>query len=126
MRLDEFYKIADEIAPKALSDALCAKYGMYDNSGVLVDVGDVESAVFSLDFSVGAVYEAIKRKSGLIVTHHPAIYGKLSNLCGGESKYGQKDALLRAEKLSGRLRTEYPSFPCTSISIVRTVESTKV
>lgn len=100
MQLSEFYKLADELAPKALSDALCAKYGMYDNSGILVDTGrNVESAVFSLDFSSGAIVKAIKTKSNLIVTHHPAIYGKISKLCGGESKYGEKDVLLTESKL---------------------------
>lgn len=100
MRLSEFYKIADELAPKALSDALCAKYGMYDNSGILVDTGrEVERAVFSLDFSVGAIGRAIETKSNLIVTHHPAIYGKISEVCGGESGYGKRDALGTGGKL---------------------------
>ena len=40
MTTKQLYKIADEIAPKSLSDEYCEKYGAYDNSGVLVDTGE--------------------------------------------------------------------------------------
>ena len=100
MTLNDVYKIADEIAPKALSDALCSKYGMYDNSGVLVDTGkSVDGILFSLDFSLGAIAAAIKAKRRLIVTHHPAIYGKIGNLVGGESCHGVRDVLGTGGKL---------------------------
>ena len=39
MKLNEIYKIADELAPKRLSDEFCVKFNAYDNSGVLVDTG---------------------------------------------------------------------------------------
>lgn len=82
MLLSEIYEIADSIAPKALSDEMCAKFGFYDNSGVLVDAGEgITSILFSLDFSDGAVEKAIKLKANLIITHHPAIYGKISDVC---------------------------------------------
>ncbi len=82
MKLCEIYKIADEIAPKSLSDEYCARYGAYDNSGVLVDAGeDIVGVVFSLDLSDGAIEKAVECGANLIVTHHPAIYAKLSTLC---------------------------------------------
>lgn len=82
MLLSEVYQIADEIAPKALSDEMCAKYGFYDNSGLLVEAGEnVHSILFSLDFSEGAVARAIEEKVDLIITHHPAIYGKIGDIC---------------------------------------------
>ncbi len=85
MKLSEIYKIADQIAPKRLSDEYCAKYGAYDNSGVLVDVGEeVTGALFSLDLTSTAVAAAKAKGYNLIVTHHPAIYAKLSNLRIGE------------------------------------------
>jgi len=85
MRLNEIYKIADESAPKVLSDRLCAKYGMYDNSGILVDVGaDVKGVLFSLDLTFGGIREAVRSGKNLIVTHHPAIYSKLGRLCVGD------------------------------------------
>lgn len=79
MTVREFYKLLDEIAPKRISDEYCAAYDGYDNSGVLVDVGkSVTGAVFSLDLSYGAIDKAKSVGANLIVTHHPAIYGKLS------------------------------------------------
>ena len=87
MKLCEIYKIADELAPKALSDEYCAKYGAYDNSGVLVDADeDIVGAVFSLDISDKAIDKVIAEGANLIFTHHPAIYGKISSLCAGDPR----------------------------------------
>ncbi len=81
MRVSEIYKIADELAPKTISDEMCEKYGWYDNSGVLVDAGEeIRGAVFSLDLSEGSIAEALERGANLIITHHPAIYGKISRI----------------------------------------------
>ncbi len=81
MKLSEIYQIADELAPKRISDELCEKYGWYDNSGILVDTGeDITGIVFSLDLSLGAIDRAIKEGANLIITHHPAIYGKISKI----------------------------------------------
>lgn len=53
-----------EVAPVALSDELCAKYGAYDNSGIILDCGsDVTGALFCLDLTAGAVR---KRKAAAI------------------------------------------------------------
>ena len=70
-----------EVAPVALSDELCAKYGAYDNSGIILDCGsDVTGALFCLDLTAGAVMEAESRGYNLIVTHHPAIYSPVKSL----------------------------------------------
>ena len=85
MKLCEIYKIANELAPKALSDEYCEKYGAYDNSGVLIDTGDeIRGVVCSLDFSFGAIQKAIATGANLIITHHPAIYGKISDIKAGD------------------------------------------
>ena len=85
MKLCEFYKIINEIAPKALSDEYCEKYGAYDNSGVLIDTGEeIACALFSLDLSFAAIEKAIRNKANLIVTHHPAIYGKIDAIRTGD------------------------------------------
>ena len=92
MKLSEIYALAEKIAPKRLSDEYCASYGAYDNSGVLVDAGEkIDKILFSLDLSDGAVDKAIAEGAKLIITHHPAIYGKISaircddkNLLGGK------------------------------------------
>lgn len=81
VKLSEVYRIANEIAPKALSDELCEKYGYYDNSGILVDSGEEAKGVLcSLDLSVAAIDKAIERGCNVILTHHPAIYGKISEI----------------------------------------------
>ncbi len=91
MTTRELYAIADKIAPKSLSDEYCAKYGAYDNSGILVDTGkDVRSVLFSLDLSKGAVEKAIELGMDAIVTHHPAIYGGISNICYDKTSLGEK------------------------------------
>lgn len=78
MRIEEFYNIANALAPKTLSDEYCAKYGAYDNSGILVDTGEeIQGVLFSLDLSFAAIEQAKNIGANLIVTHHPAIYGKV-------------------------------------------------
>lgn len=81
MKLNEVLKNLEEVAPVALSDEFCKKYGMYDNSGIIVDCKEeINGAVFSLDLSEGALAEAKSRGYNLIVTHHPAIYGGISRI----------------------------------------------
>ncbi len=81
MKLSEIYAVANEIAPKALSDEFCANYHAYDNSGVLVDCGeDIRGVVFSLDLTWAAIEKAIETGANLIITHHPAIYGKIGDI----------------------------------------------
>lgn len=81
MKLSEIYKIADCIAPKRLSDEYCAESGAYDNSGVLLDTGDeITKIVCSLDFTESAVDTAIALGANLLITHHPAIYGKIGDI----------------------------------------------
>ena len=100
MRTDELYSLLDELAPKALSDAYCAKYGAYDNSGILLDAGyATEKILFSLDLSFGALEEAAEKGCKIVVTHHPAIYAKIGNLCGGEPLHGTRDVLGTGQKL---------------------------
>lgn len=81
MKLNDFYQIANGLAPKTLSDEYCARYGAYDNSGALVDTGEeVKKVLFSLDLSKKAIEKAKQTGANLIVTHHPAIYGKISDV----------------------------------------------
>lgn len=85
MKLSEFYALLDEAAPKALSDEYCANYGAYDNSGILVDTGEeITGAVFALDLSFEAIARAVATGANVIVTHHPAIYGKIDGIRAGD------------------------------------------
>lgn len=75
--MSEFLEM--RVAPVKLSDDFCAKYKMYDNSGIIINCGEkVKGALFSLDLSEAAVKLAISRGYNLIVTHHPAVYGGVS------------------------------------------------
>ena len=98
MKLSEFYKIADTFAPKALSDEYCKLFGAYDNSGILIDLGkEIQGALFSLDLTLDAIEKAEERGANLIVTHHPAIYGKIGRLDIADISVSKK-LLLCAEK----------------------------
>ena len=94
MTLTEFLKKLEKIAPVALSVEFCKKYGMYDNSGIIINASEtVNGALFTLDLSSEAVREAVRLGYNLIVTHHPAIYGGISRINSGEPvaqcvKYG--------------------------------------
>ena len=81
MKLNDFYALLNEAAPKTLSDEYCAKYHGYDNSGVLVDCGEeLVGALFTLDLTNTAIEKAMAIGANVIVTHHPAIYGKIGNI----------------------------------------------
>ena len=81
MKLKEIYKRIDAAYPKRLSDDYVAAYGGRDNSGILIDEGrEITGALFSLDFSQGAISAAEQAGANLIVTHHPAIFFPVSNL----------------------------------------------
>lgn len=71
----------ESFSPVSVSDEYCARYDAYDNSGILIDSGDDAAGVlFSLDFSLAAIAAAKKAGANVIVTHHPAIYGKVGNI----------------------------------------------
>lgn len=97
MKSTEFFNIIEPIAPIAYSKEFCSRYGAYDNSGLLIDCGnEVRAAVFALDLSAAAVEKAAKIGAGAIVTHHPAIYSKLSSLSCGDETGGAVLAAARA------------------------------
>lgn len=81
MTVENVLKILeDNVAPVKLSDDFCAKYKMYDNSGIIINCGnEVNGALFTLDLSVASVQKAKSLGYNLIVTHHPAIYGGISS-----------------------------------------------
>ena len=82
MKLSEVYKIADEIAPKRLSDEFCRTAGAYDNSGLLVEAcEEVTGILFTLDLTEAAIDKALACGTNLIITHHPVIYGKIDHVC---------------------------------------------
>lgn len=90
MKVREVFELLEGIAPVKVSDELCAKYKMFDNSGIIIDMGgEVTGCLFSLDFSLLAVQRAKEEGYNLIITHHPAIYGgihRIDSLQDGKGK----------------------------------------
>lgn len=73
--------LENKVAPIKVSDDFCAKYKMYDNSGIIINCGgEVKGILFSLDLSEKAADAAKNYDCNLIVTHHPAIYGGVSRI----------------------------------------------
>lgn len=73
--------LEEEVAPVALSDRFCKAYGLYDNSGIIINLNkELTGALFSLDLSEAAIQKAVELGYNLIVTHHPAIYGGISRI----------------------------------------------
>ena len=80
MTVEELLEILEKgVAPVELSNDFCARYKMYDNSGVIINCGNsVNGVLFTLDLSVAAVDKAKALGYNAIVTHHPAIYGGIN------------------------------------------------
>lgn len=81
MKLTEIFNILHKIAPVKLSDEFCAKYGLYDNSGIIINCAEeIKGVCFCLDLSEDSVKFAKEHGCNLIVTHHPAIYGGIEKI----------------------------------------------
>lgn len=81
MKLNDLFKRLEAVAPVSVSDELCKKYGLYDNSGIILNCcTDVCGVLFTLDLTLNAVDYARSCGFNAIVTHHPAIYGGISRL----------------------------------------------
>ncbi len=75
MKINGILSVLEEVAPLSLSDGFCKKFGLYDNSGIIIKSGeDINGAVFSLDLSHKVLDKALSLGYNLIVTHHPAIF----------------------------------------------------
>lgn len=78
MTVIELYEFFEKRIPKSLSED-------WDNDGLMVcpDKNDtVKGVLFSLDASEGAIEYAHQNGYNVIVTHHPLIFNKISELSG--------------------------------------------
>lgn len=77
MKVKDVCSILDKSFPKHYQ-------AEYDNTGLLCGEpgAQVQSALISLDVTEEVVDEAIAGKSGLIICHHPVIFGGLKRLTG--------------------------------------------
>ena len=81
MTVESLFKILEEnVAPVKLSNDFCARYKMYDNSGIIINCGkEVNGVLFTLDLSLAAVEKVKEIGYNAIVTHHPAIFGGITS-----------------------------------------------
>jgi dinuclear metal center YbgI/SA1388 family protein len=83
MQIKRIIQELEEFAPLALQES-------YDNSGLSVGDADREAdaALLCLDVTPSVLEEARNKGAGLIISHHPVIFGKLEKLTG--SNYTEK------------------------------------
>ena len=86
-KIIDFYKFIDKIAPFGTQES-------WDNSGFLVGDGEKEvtKVLVALDATEDVLNEAAEKGAGLIITHHPVIFGALKEL------HPKNIAFLAAEK----------------------------
>ncbi len=77
MKIKEIVKALDEFAPLSLQES-------YDNAGLIVGAydDDVSKALISFDVTEEVVDEALREGAGMIISHHPVIFGGLKKLNG--------------------------------------------
>lgn len=77
MKVKEIIKVIEDFAPLSMQES-------YDNCGLLVGDGeqDVKSALLCLDVTEDVIGEAVGKGAGLVISHHPVIFGGLKKLTG--------------------------------------------
>lgn len=75
MKIREIISVLEKFAPLQLQED-------YDNSGLQTGDPDMEvaSALLTLDVTEAVIEEAIHRNAGLVVAHHPLIFGSLRSI----------------------------------------------
>ncbi|MBW6535237.1 MAG: Nif3-like dinuclear metal center hexameric protein [Mariniphaga sp.] len=77
LMIKEIVQFLETVAPPALQES-------YDNAGLVVGNPETEisSALVTIDVTEAVVDEAIKKKAGLIIAHHPIIFSGIKKLTG--------------------------------------------
>ena len=77
MKISTIINQLEELAPISLQES-------YDNSGLLVgdSNADIDSALLCLDSMEDVIEEAIARKCGMVIAHHPIVFSGLKSLTG--------------------------------------------
>lgn len=77
MTVKEITSYLEELAPRSLQES-------YDNSGLLVGNprAEINKVLISLDVTEDVVQEAVDKGCGMIISHHPIIFGGLKSLTG--------------------------------------------
>ena len=77
MKISTIINQLEELAPISLQES-------YDNSGLLVGDrnADIDSALLCLDSVEDVIEEAIARKCGMVIAHHPIVFSGIKSLTG--------------------------------------------
>jgi dinuclear metal center YbgI/SA1388 family protein len=80
LTIGEITSFLESLAPVALQES-------YDNSGLQAGshADIVDSALVTIDITEDVVEEAIRKGAGLIISHHPLIFGGIKRLTGSNS-----------------------------------------
>lgn len=77
LTINEIVQFLETVAPPALQES-------YDNAGLVVGnpEAEISSALVTIDVTEAVVDEAIEKKAGLIIAHHPIIFSGIKKLTG--------------------------------------------
>lgn len=77
MKIKDITRFLEDQAPLKLQES-------YDNAGLILgdNSAEVSAALVTLDVTEAVVDEAIKRKAGLIIAHHPIVFSGLKKITG--------------------------------------------
>jgi len=77
MKIKDITNFLEDLAPLKLQES-------YDNAGLILGDknAEVSAALVTLDVTEAIVDEAIKRKAGLIIAHHPIVFSGLKKITG--------------------------------------------
>jgi len=77
IKIKDITQFFESFAPLPLQES-------YDNAGLIVGNPDtnIDSALITLDVTEDVVEEAVKKKAGLIVAHHPIVFSGLKKITG--------------------------------------------
>ncbi len=77
IKIKEISNFLEDLAPLGFQES-------YDNSGLIIGSPDSEisSALVTIDITEEVVEEAIEKKAGMIISHHPIIFSGLKKITG--------------------------------------------
>lgn len=104
MLVNDVVRLMEEIAPVNLAEE-------WDNVGLMLGRRDktVKSIMVALDMTEQSVEQAINSKVDMIITHHPAIFKKLSNITDA---VWQQNLLLRLAENGIAIYSAHTNLDC--------------
>ncbi len=107
--ISDVVKILEELVPPKLAED-------WDNVGLMLGRMDhpVKRIMFALDFTAEVLEQAIKKNIDLIITHHPAIFKKLTAIRDDE---WQSDLLISAAERGIAVYSAHTNLDCVGTGV---------